>query len=545
MTLALRDYQERALAGIEAALEENQSTLCVMPTGTGKTILFAHAIERLSKTRACVLAHRRELIWQARDKIEACTGIRADVEMAEYRADTGLLYDRSRAVIATVQTMDAGRIEKFRPEDFDLLICDEAHHYVAESFRRTIEYFRRNKSLKVVGVTATPDRGDEAALGQVFQSVAFTYDLADAIADGWLVSMVSTPVYVDGLDYSKVRTTAGDLNQGDLAELLEAEEPCHKIAGPVFTITGDRKAIVFCVTVKHAERVAEILDRHEPGCARAVSAGTPDDVRADLFADFHAGKFRFLCNVGIATEGVDIPTASVIAIARPTKSRALYAQMCGRGTRPVVPDELNAAPDAAARRALIAASGKPTCEILDFVGNSGRHVLITPADILGGNYSDAVVDAAKKAMADSETSAMDILQELAKAEERLRQEKIAAEKRRIVKPDVHFRTASGSPFELFGIRPARMRGWDSGKVASEKQLAMLTRAGIATAGLDYSQVRQLIGVQVSRWKSGRCTYKQARVLGKFGYDVNASMADAKRIIDALAANKWQRPANVV
>jgi len=175
-----------------------------------------------------VIAHREELIWQARDKIQRVTDIRCDVEMANYKSSHGL-FDSARVIVSTIQTLCAGgdgggRMGKFDPMNFGALIIDEAHHATAKTYQRLIKYFRTNPDLKVLGVTATPDRADEEALGQIFQSVAYTYKLPDAIRDGWLTPIKQQMVHVAGLDYSKIRTTAGDLNGADLAAVMESEK---------------------------------------------------------------------------------------------------------------------------------------------------------------------------------------------------------------------------------------------------------------------------------------------------------------------------------
>lgn len=202
----LRPYQAAASDAIFKEWQDNDSTLVVMPTGGGKTVLFADVIRRVFPRRALVIAHREELIFQARDKIQRVTGLSADVEMGEYRAEGGL-FEQARVVVSTIQTQcsggdGGGRMSKFDPQRFGVLIIDEAHHATSPSYRRVIDYYRTNPALKVLGVTATPDRADEEALGQVFQSVAFDYEVLDAIHDGWLVPIEQQMVHVEGLDYS-------------------------------------------------------------------------------------------------------------------------------------------------------------------------------------------------------------------------------------------------------------------------------------------------------------------------------------------------------
>jgi superfamily II DNA or RNA helicase len=205
-SITLRPYQEEALEGISTRFDEGNSTLLVMATGLGKTVVFSRVVsEFMNLGRVMVLAHREELIAQAWRHLKRITGHEAETEMGEYRASTYGAF-RSKIIVGTIQTQIAGRggkgrMSKFNPDEFSLLIIDEAHHSAAKSYRRVIDYYRQNPSLKVLGVTATPDRADEKALGAIFDSVAYEYDIRDGIDDGWLVPIQQQSVYVNGLDY--------------------------------------------------------------------------------------------------------------------------------------------------------------------------------------------------------------------------------------------------------------------------------------------------------------------------------------------------------
>jgi len=541
--MILRPYQAAAVDGIFDAWRTSRSTLLVQPTGTGKTVTFAHVIKRMPSGRALVLAHREELIFQAADKIEAVTGAKPDIEMAEMRADHAM-FGKARVVVSSIQTQCAGRngdsrMKRFDPQEFSLLVVDEAHHATAPTYRRVLEHYGRNPDLKILGVTATPDRHDEEALGQVFDTVAYDYELLDAIHDGWLVPIHQRSVVVDGLDYSGVRTTAGDLNGADLARVMEYEETLHGIAAPTVELAAGRKTLVFAASVAHAERLCEIFNRHSTGCARFVTGTTPKDERRAMLADYAAGKFQMLVNVGVATEGFDEPGIQVVVMARPTKSRALYAQMAGRGTRPL--PGLVDGPDAAdARRAAIAASAKPACEVIDFVGNSGRHKLITTADILGGNYSDEVVDRARAAAEEADGAAVDMAELLADAEKDLAEERERA-RRAALRVKARYTSQVVDPFDILHIEPWRERGWDTGRQPSEKMLALLERNGIDTKGLTFTQAKQLVGEIIHRYEERKCSFKQARLLSRYGYPTDVPFAEASRLIDALAKNNWKRP----
>ena len=230
--MQLRPYQRDAVNECISTLRKNSSTLIVMPTGTGKTIVFSELINKASG-RVMVIAHREELIHQAARKVQAVCGFHPSIEMAELKDHGGMF--ASKCVVASVQTLNASkdgvhRRNKFNPHEFGLLVIDEAHHAVAKSYLNTIKYFQRNPNIKVCGVSATPDRADKLALGRVFESVAYNYEVYDAIQDGWLVPVVTNQVIVDSLDFSHVRKTAGDFNQGDLAKVVELESSLHGIA---------------------------------------------------------------------------------------------------------------------------------------------------------------------------------------------------------------------------------------------------------------------------------------------------------------------------
>jgi superfamily II DNA or RNA helicase len=454
------------------------------------------------------------------------------------------MFGKARVVVSSIQTQCAGRngdtrMKRFDPREFALLVVDEAHHATAPTYRRVLEHYGQNPDLKILGCTATPDRHDEEALGQVFDSVAFDYELLDAIRDGWLVPIQQRSVVVDGLDYSSIRTTAGDLNGADLARVMEYEETLHGIAAPTMELAAGRKTLVFAASVAHAERLCEIFNRHRTDCARFVTGTTPKDERRTMLADYAAGKFQMLVNVGVATEGFDEPGIQVVVMARPTKSRALYAQMAGRGTRPL-PGLVDAHQEADARRAAIADSAKPACEIIDFVGNSGRHRLVTTADILGGNYSDEVVDRARAKAEEADGAAIDMAEALVDAERELAEERERA-RRAAIRVKARYTSQVVDPFEVFRIEPWRERGWDTGRQPSEKMLALLERNGIDTAGLTFTQAKQLVGEIIHRYEERRCSFKQARLLARYGYPTDVPFAEASRLIDALAKNGWKRP----
>jgi superfamily II DNA or RNA helicase len=537
--MKLRPYQNDAVTAIRKEWETVDSTLLVLPTGTGKTICLAEIIRRAFPRRALVLAHREELIFQAADKVSRVTGFRCDVEMASYRADLDDMLGGPQVVVSTIQTQTAGadgggRMTRFDPSYFGLLIVDESHHSTAASYRRCLNYYRQNPRLKVLGVTATPDRADEEALGQVYDTVAYDYEILDAIHDGWLAPVEQQMVSVSDLDYSGCRTTAGDLNGADLAQVMEDEKTLHGIAAPTIEITKNKRTLVFASSVAHAERLAEILNRHRDGCAAWLCGKTEKEDRRKILSSFAAGNIQYVVNVGVLTEGFDDPGVECIVMGRPTKSRALYAQMIGRATRPL-PGIVDGLESPELRRAGIAASKKPSCLIVDFAGNAGRHKLMTTADILGGKNSDeAIAAAVEKAKATGEPVRMDEAIDAAEAE--LERARRAAARRANLTARAKWSATAVNPFDAFGLAPAKERGWDTGRTLTEKQRAILDRQGIDTSQLTFTQGRQLLSEIFRRWDKGLCSYKQARTLRKYGYDGNMSRDLASQTLDAIFAH---------
>lgn len=552
--MKLRPYQTAACHAVLEAWKQHNAALVVLPTGTGKTILFSDLTRRIFPRKALVLAHRAELIHQARDKIQRVTGFRVEVEMADLRADLGGLFGGPQVIVSSIQTQTAGgdgggRMSKFDPAMFGALIIDEAHHATSKTYRRVIDYYRQNPLLKVLGVTATPDRADEEALGQVFDHVAYDYEILDAIHDGWLVPIEQQSVEIEGLDFSGIRTTAGDLNGADLAAVMEAEKPLHGIADAALRIAGQRRTLVFAASVHQAQLLADIFNRHRPGCAGWVCGKTDKAERARTLSDLAQGQLQFVVNVGVLTEGFDDPGVEVIVMGRPTKSRSLYAQMCGRALRPL-PGVVDEADDAADhRRAAIAASAKPSCLIVDFVGNAGRHKLVSTADILGGNVSDeAVARAAARARQAGKPVRMDELLDEAEEEqlrEREEQRRLAAARRANLVAKASFTTQSINPFDLLDLRPAVERGWDRGREISARTRALIEKhyPDVNVDQLTFAQARQLSKELFRRWENKLATYKQVKLLAKHGIDAGTmTMDEASTAIDVLAKNRWRKVA---
>jgi superfamily II DNA or RNA helicase len=518
-----------------------KSTLISVATGLGKTVVMAEVAKRWRYGRVLLLAHREELIFQGANSLSCLMGEEVAIEMADNRSNE-TPGQQSRVVVASVMTM-IRRLEKFSPFDFGLLLTDEAHHATAASYRKIYRYFGQNPNLCHLGVTATPDRADEEALGQVYDSVAFEYGILDGINDGWLVPVEQQFVSVDGLDLSGCSADKHDLKDSDVARIMENETLQHKIAHPTIELVGDRPTLVFTASVDHANKTAEIFNRHRSGCAAAINGKTNKDVRREAVKAFCDGTIQYLVGVGVFTEGFDAPNCSAVAMGRPTKSRSLYAQCIGRSTRPL-PGTVDG--DVEDRHAAIASSGKPNSLILDFVGNSGRHKLVCTADILGGKESDEVVDRARN-NASKKGRPVNMAEELEEAREQLIEElrkKRAAEEasRAALVARAKYKTMKVSPFDVFDLLPRREPGWHKGRSPTEGQVAALRKFKVSDSeirDLSFSKASQLLDTLVTRSKSDLCSYKQAKLLSSYGLKTDVSFQEASQVIDRLKRNGWK------
>lgn len=392
MQLTLRDYQRKANDSIFRCLLNVRSVLVEMATGLGKTVLFAELASKWGGG-VLVLVHRRELLQQAAEKLLWACGEEPHIEMAQQRADIGAAW-RSHVVVASVQSISQPkRLARFSPNAFGLIIIDECHHATPGSqYSKVLDYF---KSAKVVGVTATPKRHDNIAMGNLFEAVAFRYGIEEAIDDGYLVPIRQEVVYCEGLDFSGVRSIAGDLSESDLERLMVEEKVIHQIAAPANELTGDRKSLFFCVTVNHANLLHAALNNYQPGTTRFLSGESKREERDDVLKLYRSGEVNRLCNCALFLEGFDAPATEFVVMARPTKSLPLYTQVIGRGTRPL-PGVVDGLTTAAERKAAIANSRKPHMTVLDFAGNAGRHKLIRVVDLLGGRYTDEEINDARE-----------------------------------------------------------------------------------------------------------------------------------------------------
>ena len=351
--MELRPYQQEARAAVEQDWSDGfHKTLLVLPTGCGKTIVFCKIVEDMVRQggRCLILAHRGELLEQAADKLLTATGLRCAVEKAE----ESCLDSWYRVTVGSVQTlMREKRLQQFPTDFFNAIVVDEAHHVLADSYQRVLEHF---PAAKVLGVTATPDRGDMRNLGQYFEHLAYEYSLPRAIKEGYLspIKAVTIPLK---LDLTGVGIQAGDFKNSDLDTALDPY--LHQIAREMRTYCAQRKTVVFLPLVRTSQKFRDILEQE--GFRAAEVNGSSED-RAEVLRDFNDGKYNVLCNSMLLTEGWDCPSVDCVVVLRPTKIRSLYCQMVGRGTR--------------------TAPGKDHLLLLDFLWHTERHELCHPASLI-------------------------------------------------------------------------------------------------------------------------------------------------------------------
>lgn len=433
-----RDYQLDCINAtwneITVDTEQRPATLALMPTGTGKTIVFGHLADRWIKEergRVLILAHRRELIDQAAAKFHRVSGHRPHIEMADKHASktSHFNWDFGQVVVGSVATMKGKRLGRWDKNAFSLIITDEAHHATASGYRSIYDHFDK---AALVGVTATPDRSDKNPLGKVFGSVAYQMQILDAINRGWLVPIRQKFVHVESIDLSGVASNwkGDDFDESKLDAVMRQDENIHRIARPTFETAGTRPTLVFATSVAHAKAISDVLNSYRQGCSAYVASymldnegnqsNYPEETRTAEIAAFQTGQRQFLVSCGVFLEGFDAPPTALVAMARPTKSRSLYAQALGRGTRPL-DGVVDPWPTAEERIDAIAASAKPDMLVMDFVGNSGKHKLVYADEVLFPDVDAATREKARKKAKDQDSA--DVRETMEQASAEVEQEK--------------------------------------------------------------------------------------------------------------------------
>ncbi len=514
--MELRPYQAEAKAAVFEQWDKGTlKTLLVLPTGCGKTIVFAKVAEDCVRQgyRVLILAHRGELLEQAADKIKKSTNLGCATEKAEQTC----LGSWFRITVGSVQSMQREkRLSQFSEDYFNVIIIDEAHHCISDGYQKVLQHF---PSAKVLGVTATPDRGDMRNLGEFFESLAYEYTLPKAIREGYLSPIKAMTIPLQ-LDLSGVSIQSGDFKAGDIATALDPY--LHQIADEMMKYCRDRKTVVFLPLVKTSQKFKEILN--EKGFKAAEVNGESKD-RAEVLEAFDKGEYNVLCNSMLLTEGWDCPSVDCVIVLRPTKVRSLYSQMVGRGTR--------------------LCEGKSHLLLLDFLWHTERHELCHPADLICEKK-----EVARKMTENLEGTAgcpMDLEAAERKASEDViaeREESLAKQlqemrtrKKKLVDP-LQFEMSIQAE-DLSGYVPAF--GWEMAP-PSDKQKQELEKRGILPDEIDNAGKANLILDRLhKRQEEGLTTPKQIRCLEKYGFQhVGTWTFEAgKNMIDRIAACGWR------
>lgn len=521
--MELRPYQQEAKDAIFHSWDEGiQKTLLVLPTGCGKTIVFAKVAEECVRQgdRVLILAHRGELLEQAADKIGRSTGLGCATEKAEATC----LGSWFRITVGSVQSlMRESRLNKFDEDYFNTIIIDEAHHCISDSYQRVLNHFH---DAKVLGVTATPDRGDMKNLGSVFENLSYEYTLPKAIKEGYLspIKAVTIPLQVD---LTGVGVQSVDFKAGDLGTALDPY--LEQIAEEMKKYCVDKKTVVFLPLVKTSQKFRDLLNAK--GFRAAEVNGESKD-RAEILEDFDKDKYNVLCNSMLLTEGWDCPSVDCIVVLRPTKVRSLYCQMVGRGTR------------------LSPETGKDHLLLLDFLWHTERHELCHPAHLICESEEVAqkmTENLEKEAgcpmdIEEAEQTAADDV--VAQREEALAKQlaEMKRRKRKLVDP-LQFEMSIQAQ-DLSGYVPAF--GWEMAP-PSDAQKKTLEKLGIMPDEIDNAgKASKILERLDKRRKEGLTTPRQIRFLEGRGFQhVGTWQFDtAKHLIDRIAGNGWRIPHDV-
>lgn len=517
----LRKYQEECRDAVldEWFVKGHLRTLGVLPTAAGKTVIAASIIEEtVDKAKHILfLAHRGELLEQAQDKIYRFTGIESAIEKAE---KTSIGTDK-KVVVASIQSLSReSRLHKFPKDYFDVIIVDECHHILADSYMTILSYFDK---AKVLGITATPDRGDQKNLGLFFDSKAYEYTMAKGIKDGYL-SPIKAQLIPLQLDIKSVGITQGDYNVGQIGSALE---PClNQIAREMLAYCKGRKTIVFLPLVKTSQKFCELLNLY--GMRAAEVNGNSAD-RDKILADFKNGDYDVLCNSMLLTEGFDEPSIDCVVVLRPTKIRSLYQQMVGRGMR--------------------ICEGKKDLLLLDFLWMTEKHNICRPSALI--SKDEEIAKRVDKKMMDSGTG-IDLIEAeenaerdaVAEREEALARELAAMRKKKLRLVDPIQYAFSIEAEDLANYQPTF--AWELGPV-TEKQRDYLEKHGILPDEVENCGKASLIIDKLkSRQLEGLATPKQIRYLEGRGFRHVGlwSFEAATGMINRIASNNWFIPRGI-
>lgn len=356
--MALRPYQSEAIDAVLAARRRGVRRMLVcLPTGAGKTVIFSR-LAQLAQRQVLVLAHREELLFQAKDKLQQALG---DGQVVAIERGAERAAENAKVLVCSIRSLHQERLAQvMRGRNLGLIVYDECHHAAADDNLRVLRQlgaFDAAWTGTLLGFTATTARGDGKGLDAVFESIVYSRSLPELIADGYLSKLRGFRISTSA-DLTRLSSAGLDFRDEELAEAVDIEERNALVARSIQELARDRRTIAFCVTVNHARNLCQSLNLLGVP-AGIVHGAMKGDARAQALADFRAGVVQVLCNVAVLTEGFDDPGVSCVAMARPTRSEGLYAQCVGRGTR-LFP-------------------GKQDCLILDFVDVSQLSLCSLPS----------------------------------------------------------------------------------------------------------------------------------------------------------------------
>ncbi len=385
--MLLRPYQEVAVSDACKALDKHNNTLIVAPTGAGKTIMLSALVGKRHKKgkRVLVLQHRDELVSQNKEKFE-----RVNPLISTSIVNGTVKHWEGDAVFSMVQTMSRDRNLRDRPL-FDMVVIDEGHHAAAPTYTKVIDaVLKDNERAEIVGFTATPNRGDGKGLRGVFNNCAHQIELATLIREGFLVRPKSYVIDLGvGDQLDRVTKRGKEYDMEEVAAIMDRSVINERIVDEWKDKAGDRKTVVFCSTVLHAEHVCEAFLRAGIR-ADFVTGETPKEDRAEMLHDLEFGDLQVVVNVMVLTEGFDAPPVACVVLTRPCSQKGTMVQMIGRGLRIVDPEIY---PDTI----------KTDCIVMDFGTSIITHGALDETANLDGSEKNVGGDAPTKVCPECES----------------------------------------------------------------------------------------------------------------------------------------------
>lgn len=342
LDLELKEHQKQALNSLEE-MRKNHETIALLyhATGTGKTVTAVSDAKRCGG-RTLFLAHTVELVEQAAKTFKE---LWKTVNVGKY-VDS-IKQPNAYVLCGSIQSV-ALNLDRFKPDDFDYLIIDEAHHASADTYQKVLSYFKPKFTL---GLTATPERADDKNILDIFKNTAHKLDIQTAVEIGELVPVRCIRIHTN-IDLTKVRFNSVQYNIRDLESKIFVPQRNTLIADTFMQYCSTKRTVIFCASVKHANEISQLI-RERGANAQAVSGSMKPSERKECLAKFQKGEIKALCACDLLNEGWDCPETEVLFMARPTMSKVLYTQQLGRGMR--------------------LADGKESLIVFDFVDNASQY----------------------------------------------------------------------------------------------------------------------------------------------------------------------------